>query len=143
MSDTCPSARIPTGIPTDRKVRRDFRTFLVRISINCRWNYRRNLMPSTTINVRRKNCNINPPLSPILFIFFSRLCFSSSSFLFSSPFLFGKLKRFYCFGGCDFTKVCILFSLSLYFFYFNYDYFFWCSLFCVLFVDKILNSTHY
>ena len=30
MSDTCPSARIPT----DRKVWRDFRTFLVRISIN-------------------------------------------------------------------------------------------------------------
>jgi hypothetical protein len=27
--------------------------FLVRISINFRWNYRRNLMPPTTINFRR------------------------------------------------------------------------------------------
>jgi len=34
---------------TDRKVWRDFWIFLVRISIN----YRRNLMPPTTINVRR------------------------------------------------------------------------------------------
>jgi len=29
------------------------------------------------------------------------------------------------------------------FFYFNYDYFFGVLLFCVLFVDKILKSTHY
>jgi len=35
--------------PTDRKVWRDFRTFLVRISIN----YQRKLMPPTTINFRR------------------------------------------------------------------------------------------
>ena len=49
MCDTCPSTRIPT----DRKVWRDFRTFLVRISINFWRNHRRNLMPPTTINVRR------------------------------------------------------------------------------------------
>jgi hypothetical protein len=48
MSDTCPSAQIPTN----RKVWRDFRTFLVRISINFWRYYRRNLMPPTTINVR-------------------------------------------------------------------------------------------
>jgi len=48
MSDTCPSARIPTDLPTDWKVWRDFRTLLVRISINCR----RNLIPPTTINFR-------------------------------------------------------------------------------------------
>ena len=49
MFDTCPSAQIPT----DRKVWRDFRTFFVRISINFRRYYRRNLMPPTTINFRR------------------------------------------------------------------------------------------
>jgi len=53
MSDTCPSARIPMDFPTDRKVLRDFWTFLVRISINCRRNYRQNLIPPTTINFRR------------------------------------------------------------------------------------------
>ena len=53
MSDTCLSAQIPTEFPTDRKVWRDFWTFLVRISINFRQYYRRNLMPPTTINVRR------------------------------------------------------------------------------------------
>ena len=72
-------------------------------------------MPPTTINVRRKNCHIKHPLPPIWFIFFSRLSFSSSPFLFSSPVAFGFLKRFYYFGG-SFKKVCILFSLSLYFF---------------------------
>ena len=49
MSDTCPSAQIPTN----RKVWRDFQNFLVHISINFRRYYRRNLMPPTTINVRR------------------------------------------------------------------------------------------
>jgi hypothetical protein len=49
MSDACPLAQVSM----DRKVWRDFRTFLVRISINFQQNYRRNLMPPTTINVRR------------------------------------------------------------------------------------------
>jgi len=53
MSDTCPSARIPTDLLTDRKVWRDFRTFLVRITINFRWYYRQNLMSLTTINFHR------------------------------------------------------------------------------------------
>jgi len=83
MCDTCPSAQIPTdfltsntdGI-TDGFTHIPKRThvwhvsvcmntdgskslagfsnfFLVRISINFRWNYRRNLMPPTTINFRR------------------------------------------------------------------------------------------
>jgi hypothetical protein len=53
MSDTCPSTQIPTDFLTDRKVWRDFRTFFVRISINFRRYYRRNLMPPTIINFRR------------------------------------------------------------------------------------------
>jgi len=56
-SDTCLSARLPTkfstDLPTDWKVWRDFRTFLVRISINFRQNYRRKLIPPTAINFRR------------------------------------------------------------------------------------------
>jgi len=44
---------VPTDFLTDRKVWRDFWNFLVRLSINCRRDYRRNLMPPTTINVRR------------------------------------------------------------------------------------------
>ena len=44
---------VPTDFLTDRKVWRDFRNFLVRISINCRRNYWQNLMPPTTINVCR------------------------------------------------------------------------------------------
>jgi len=61
------------------KVWRDFRTFLVRISTNFRRYYWRNLMPSTTINVCRKNCYIKHPLPPIWFIFFL-----SAQFLFFS-----------------------------------------------------------
>jgi len=53
MSDACPFAQIPMDFLTDRKVWRDFRTFLVHISINFWRYYRRNLMPPTTINVRR------------------------------------------------------------------------------------------
>jgi hypothetical protein len=53
MSDTGASGQIPTVFPTDRKVWRDFWTFFVRISINFRRYYRRNLMPPTTINFRR------------------------------------------------------------------------------------------
>jgi hypothetical protein len=49
MSDTCSSATIPTDFPTDQKLWWDFQTFLVRISIN----YRRKLMPPTTINFYR------------------------------------------------------------------------------------------
>ena len=49
MSDTCLSA--PS--PTDRKDWRDFRTFLVRISINFRRNYRRKLIAPTAIKCRR------------------------------------------------------------------------------------------
>jgi hypothetical protein len=62
---------------------------------------------------------------------------------FSSP------LRFYLAFGRDFIVLVVVLKgmYSLFFifvfFYFNYDYFFWCSLFCVLFVDKILNSTHY
>ena len=70
-------------IPTNRKVWRDFRTFLVRISINFWRYYRRKLMPPTTINFRRKNCNIKPPL-PLFGSFFLWLCFF---FIFSSPFI--------------------------------------------------------
>ena len=47
---TSRSARmLEAQLLTDRKVWRDFRIFFVRISIN----YQRNLMPPTTINVRR------------------------------------------------------------------------------------------
>ena len=57
MFATCPSARVPmefpTEWPTERKVWRDFRTFLVRISINFRRNYRRKLIAPTAINFRR------------------------------------------------------------------------------------------
>ena len=57
MSDTCPFAPSPTEWPTvlstDRKVWRDFQTFLVRISINFRWNYRRKLIAPTEIKCRR------------------------------------------------------------------------------------------
>ena len=53
MADTCPSARVstefPTEWPTERKVWRDFRTFLVRISIN----FRRKLIAPTAINFHR------------------------------------------------------------------------------------------
>jgi hypothetical protein len=42
-----------TGVPTDRKVWQDFWTFFVRISINFRQNYQRNLIPPTAINFRR------------------------------------------------------------------------------------------
>jgi hypothetical protein len=52
MSDTCPSATILMDFPTDQKLWRDFRTFLVRISINYRRYYQRKLMPPTTINFR-------------------------------------------------------------------------------------------
>jgi hypothetical protein len=38
-----------TELPTDRKVWQEFRTFLVRISIN----FWRNLIPPTAINSRR------------------------------------------------------------------------------------------
>ena len=58
MSDTCPVCTITDGIsdglPTDRKVWRDFRTFLVRISINFRRNYRRKLIAVSGIKFRRK-----------------------------------------------------------------------------------------
>jgi len=47
------AAQVPTNFRTDRKVWRNFRTFLVRISINFRQYYRWNLMPPTTINVYR------------------------------------------------------------------------------------------
>ena len=57
MSDTCPSAPSPTEWPTvlstDRKVWRDFQTFLVCISINYRRNYRRKLIAPTAIKGRR------------------------------------------------------------------------------------------
>ena len=94
MSDTCPSAQIPTN----RKVSRDFQTFLVRISINFRQYYRRKLMPPTTINFRRKNCNIKPPL-PLFGSFFLWLCFF---FIFSSPFIWlhlAFLRDLPLFGG--------------------------------------------
>jgi hypothetical protein len=116
-------ADVPTEFPTDRKVWRDFRNFLVRISINCRRNYRRNLIPPTTINVRRKNCHIKHPIPPIWFIFFSRLSFSSSPFLFSSPVAFGFLKRFSYFGGSFkryvffFLYLCIFFILIMIIFF--------------------------
>jgi hypothetical protein len=61
---------------------------------------------------------------------------------FSSP------LSFYLAFGRDFIVLVVVlkgmysFFFIFVFFYFNYD-FFLCSLFCVLFVDKILNSTHY
>jgi len=94
MSDTCPSAQIPM----DRKVWRDFWTFLVRISINFWRYYRRKLMPPTTINFRRKNCSIKPPL-PQFGSFFLWLCFF---FIFSSPFIWlhlAFLRDLPLFGG--------------------------------------------
>jgi len=77
MSDTCLSAPIPTALLTDRKVRRDFRTFFVQISINCRRNYRRNLISSTTINFRQKLSYIYRPIPPLC-SFSPLLPFSSS-----------------------------------------------------------------
>ena len=138
MSDTCLSAHIPT----DRKVWQDFLTFLVRISINFQRYYRHNLMSPTTINVRRKNCHIKHPLPSIWFIFLSRLSFASSPFLFSSPVAFGFFKRFYYFSG-SFKRYVFFFLYLCIFFILIMIIFFGCSLFCVLFVDKILNSTHY
>jgi hypothetical protein len=57
MSDTWPSAHILTAFPTkwltDRKVWQDFLTFLVRILINFRRNYRQKLIAPTAIKFRR------------------------------------------------------------------------------------------
>jgi len=81
------------------------------------------------------------PSSPHLVHFFLWLCFSFLDF--SSP-----LSLYLAFGR-DFIVLMVIlkgmysFFFIFVFFYFNYDYFFWCSLFCVLVVDKILNSTHY
>jgi hypothetical protein len=98
------SARLPmelpaTLFPTDRKVRRDFRNFWCDYQFISAKNYRRNLMPPTTIN-----CLLVIPSEKLVYKtpslhlvhFFSRL---SSLFLFSSPFEFSFWKRFYCFGG--------------------------------------------
>jgi len=92
MSNMCPSARIPTAFstewPTDRKVWRDFWTFLVRILINFRRNYQRKF--------RRKYCFIyhHPPaLSPLL-PFSLALLFSSSPFLFSLSLLLSFIFSF-------------------------------------------------
>jgi hypothetical protein len=49
----CQTRVCRADVPTDWKVWRDFKNFLVRISINYRRNYQWNLIPLTTINVRR------------------------------------------------------------------------------------------
>ena len=73
MLDACPCRY--------RKVWRDFRTFFVCISINFRRYYRRNLMPLTTIDVRRKTFPYKTPPSPHLVHFFL-----------SAPFLFFSIS---------------------------------------------------
>jgi hypothetical protein len=105
---------------------------LVRISTNFRRYYWRNLMPSTTINVCRKNCYIKHPLPPHLVYFFS---LSSVSLLlhFSSP------LRLHLVFWRDFIILVVVlkgmysfFSLSLYFFYFNHDFFFMFFVLCIV-----------
>jgi len=75
-----------------------------------------------------------------------------SFFLLALHLHFSSPLRFYLVFGRDFIVLVVVLNIlkGMYsfffifvFFYFNYDYFFWCFLFCVLFVDKILKSTHY
>jgi hypothetical protein len=78
-----------------------FLKFLVRISINYRWN----LMSPTITNVPSvipsEKLLYKTPLPPIWFIFSLG---SSSPFLFSSSFVFSFWKSFYCFG-CSFKHI--------------------------------------
>jgi hypothetical protein len=76
-----------------------FSKILVRISIYFRRNYRRKLMPPTTINV--------PSVIPTKILAYKTLppsphfifCLGSHLYFFSSPFEFNFLKSFDCFGG--------------------------------------------
>jgi hypothetical protein len=79
----------------------------------------------------------------------TRVCLHKYQWFVSLLLHFSSPLRFYLAFGRDFIVLVVVlkgmysFFFIFVFFYFNYDYFFWCSLFRVLFVDKILNSTHY